>query len=222
MMPGVAIGQPLTAGALQIQIPANRAREFNLSSANSDQSFAFPSPTTGDRPYSAAGFASIISPQLSMPNHNDFIVRTWSTSDNTSPEDSSEMSSPEITGQNILCFPPCHSLHTLNATILPFVSSVIPNVPQELDAESLTDEELWEGYQQCWLQLDHTQTTPRPLRNTAPLRLKWNRICQVPRSMLRRKLAGKWDHNDEDMKIEFGEKDPKPVQSIKSAPSILC
>lgn len=239
MMPGVAIGQPRTTGALQIQIPVNisTGRGYNLSSANDEPEtpFGFTSPTTnGYRPYpGTAGIAPIMNPfQLgiaTMPNHKDFIVQTWSPTNtpNTSPEDSSTISSPETLSCNTnACIPPRHPVHTLNASILPFVNSALPhfeNPPSS--SEPTPEEDWWEVCQNMWLQLDRRPSTHSSQCQSGvtavppvPLRLKWNRLLHIPRSMVGKKLAGKWD---DDMKVKAEEEALKPVKSIMSAPGVL-
>jgi hypothetical protein len=240
MMAGVAIGQPLTSGALQIQIPVTAMGGYSLSSANSDQETPLaPSPVNEYRPYSStSAVASVMNPlslgRLKMPNHTDFIVQTWSSpvnntpaqtsfsnntsplmsSNNTSPEySSSDTFSPEILHLDTIplrpSIPARHPAHTLSASILPFVSSAIPNF-QEVDAEPIADDNLWEACQQLWLQFERPSTP----------RLKWNRLLHKPRSMIGRKLAGKWE--DEDDSKGKSEDDPKSIKSVKTAPSILC
>jgi hypothetical protein len=221
MVPGIAVGQPgAFSGQLHVQIPVTLSGGFNLSSANSDieNPFSFASPNgTGYRPYSsAAGIASIMNPLslgVTMQRHdfNDNIVRTWSSSE--SPECSSDLSYPEEIEprDNSIrpCIPPRHPAHTLNASILPFVQSAIPHFPDP-PTEPLTDEENWQLLQRLWLELDGRPSTPTGNGLAIPVRLKWNRLLHIPRCMIGRKLAGKWDKEDSEV-----------VQSIKTAPSVL-
>ena len=227
MMQPLAIGQPALSGQLNIQIPvtvSGGGRGFNLSSANSDvdMPFAFPSPTQfgGCAPYSTqTGFASIMNPVS--------IVQTWasqqeSPSPQTSPEFSSAMTSPEEFKQEDTipvcpCIPSRHPAHTLNASILPFIGSAIPHFPSSTSDATLTEEEVWELCQNMWLELDERPATPAPKGFSVPVRLRWNRLFSIPRSMKGRKLAGKWDDS---MRVKTDEFDG--VKSIKTAPSILC
>ena len=68
-----------------------------------------------------------------------------------------------------------------------------------------------------WLELDGRPPTPAPTGISVPVRLRWNRLLSIPRSMRGRKLAGKWDEERRVKTEEF-----EGVKSIKTAPSILC
>jgi hypothetical protein len=242
MIQPLAIAQPLTtravSGQLNIQIPvtvSGGGEGFNLSSATSDPEtpFGFPSPTQfgGYRPYSsAAGFASLMNPVsfgIAMPTANYNIVQTWSSqqespSPQTSPEYSSETTSPEEFTQDTIpvcpCIPPRHPAHTLNASILPFISSAIPSFPPTTTPdEPLTEEAVWELCQKMWLELDGQPSAPAQNEFSEHVRLRWNRLFSIPRSMRGRKLAGKWDDARRVKTEEF-----EGVKSIKTAPSILC
>ena len=187
MMQPLAIAQPLTScalsGQLNIQIPVTVSGDgggFNLSSANSDTEmpFGFPSPTQfgGHRPYSAyAGFASLMNPVsfgITMPTSDYNIVQPWSpqqesSSSQTSPGFSSGMTSPEEFKQDSIpvcpCIPPRHPAHTLNASILPIISSAIPSFPLSTTSDDqLAEEKGWEYYQNMWLELDERPPTPAP------------------------------------------------------------
>jgi hypothetical protein len=246
MVPGMqyaAIAQPLTSdsftgqvsGRLHLDIPLSfpRDAEFNLST---DTGCTLTSPNhNGYMPFStSAGFASFMSPVsrslgFALPHNTDGSQQTWSQSSSpqtTSPEPSSGMGSPfEVRSQCGMppIAPPRHPAHTLNAGILPIISAAIPNFQNP--TPDMTDEEFsseeweneWTRYQQEWLQLEGQESTP-PL--TIPLRLqllKWNRVLHIPRNMVGRKLAGKW--NDDEMKGKIEE--IATVKSVKTAPSIL-
>jgi len=130
MVPGatlpmhMAVGQPLAAAPLQIQIPANVQQingttNYNLSSASSDtEPIPFPSPSiipfpspiipslsnTGYRPHSiTSGFASLMSPMSLGITHNTVescsVVRTWSQHSFHQIPTVSHQSSPELPSQ---------------------------------------------------------------------------------------------------------------------------
>jgi hypothetical protein len=239
MMQPLAIAQPLTSraltGQLNIQIPVTLTEGvgggFNLSSANSDieTPFAFPCPTQygGCRP--CAAYSSVMNPvSFGMPSLDYSVVQTWpspqeSPSPQTSPEYSSQMTSPEEfkpedTTPVWPCISPRHPAHTLNASVLPFINSAIPNLPSTtLSDDQLTEEQVWELCQNMWLELDAQPSAPAPNRFQLPVRLRWNRIFSIPRSMRGRKLAGKWDDTMSAKTEEF-----EGVKSIKTAPSLFC
>ena len=240
MMQPLAIAQPLTSraltGQLNIQIPVTLTEGggggFNLSSANSDTEmpFAFPCPTQygGCRPYAA--YSSVMNPvsfDITMPSLDYSIVQNWpspqeSPSPQTSPEYSSQMTSPEeFKPQDTIpvcpCIPPRHPAHTLNASVLPFIGSAIPNLtPITTSDDQLTEEQVWELYQNMYLELDG-QPSAVPNRFQLPIRLRWSRLFSIPSSMKGRKLAGKWDDTMRVKTEEF-----EGVKSIKTAPSLLC
>lgn len=241
MMQPLAIAQPLTSrvlsGQLNIQIPVtvSGGGAFNLSSANSDTDmpFAFPSPTQfgGRLPYSTQpGYASLknsVSLNITTPPSDYTTAQSWSPqqefpSPQSSPEFSSEMTSPEeFKPQDTIpvcpCIPPRHPAHTLNATILPFVSSMIPNLPSPTTPDDrLTEDQVWELCQNMWLELDERPSTPASNGISLPVRLRWNRLLSIPRSMRGRKLAGKWDDEKRVKTEEF-----EGIKSIKTAPSVL-
>jgi hypothetical protein len=275
MLPGatlpmhMAIGQPLSAPPLQIQIPANLQhgggdRSYNLSSAGSDTqmpspfaspTIPFPTPTHytstshGFRPHSiTSGFASLMSPMsLGITHHaveTCSVVRAWSQHSTTrvspvSLEQSPELPSCEKAEQQAPqeCMKPCiparHPLHSLATSVLPIVRSQIPKVhddePAEspcgeemstaeqtpIDQEMYTDDQMWALWEETYLQFDNGPQVDEET-NSGPLRLKWNRLLHVPRSMRKKALAGVWS---DDLKIK--KEDPESIQSLKSAPSIL-
>ena len=69
----------------------------------------------------------------------------------------------------------------------------------EVNTETFTDEEMWEMWQKMYLDSDRDATQSNHA-SVLP-RLKWNRLLHLPRNMRERRLAGKWDH-DEDMKVD--------------------
>ena len=108
--------------------------------------------------------------------------------------------------------PPHHPVHALNASVLGFVNSAIPHFPVDATPipETPAEEREWIRYQNLWLKLE--EPTPPPTH------LKWSRVLRFPSHLVGRKLAGKWDHdNEKKVKTE----DAEAVKSIKTAPSIL-
>jgi hypothetical protein len=236
----MAMGQPHThshlSGQLHVQIPVTVSGQFNLSSASSDNDIppfampAVPSNNNGYRAYSStAGLASLMAPVslgLAVPRVPNDMCQGWSQESSPQGSTPSPQFSPPASyteelrpcGSNVRsCFPPRHPAHTLNASVLPFVASAIPNVqnPPNGTPQQLTEEEMWEICQNLWLEFDGQQPPHAEAEMSQPLRLKWNRFLHMPRSMMGRKLAGKWDDN----KVKTEE--TGTVRSIKSAPSIL-
>ena len=132
----------------------------------------------------------------------------------TSPEEFK----PQDTIPGLPCIPPRHPAHTLDASIFQFAGAGITNFPSTTTSnEQLTEEQAWELCQNMWLEFDERPSTPTPTGFSVPVRLKWNRLLSVPRSMKKRKLAGKWDEASRVKTEEF-----EGVKSVKTAPSIIC
>lgn len=224
-------------GHLQVHIPVTFSQhnqpEFNLSSHCQDRNCALTSPTDGFKPYSAtAGLANLMQPVslgISIPSSDrQLMPPCWQqaspSAQSTSPEPSSSMYSPsEITRASSMeppSPPPRHPAHTLTHAFLPIIRTAIPQAQAEEVPNGDFPPEMsqqWQREWEEWLQLDGP-----PPPNARLNWQKFNRLLHIPRSMIGRKFAGKWEEDAQSMKSRIEELDGrKSLQSVQTAPSIL-
>lgn len=224
-------------GQLQVRIPITFSQhsqpEFNLSSHCQDRNCAFTSPTDGFRPYSAtAGLANLMQPVslgISIPSSDRGLMpncwqQTSPSAQSTSPEPSSSMYSPsEITRASSMeppTPPPRHPAQALTHAFLPIIRTAIPQTQAEESPNAGFPPEMPEEWQREWEEWCRLEDPP-----SNPARLQWqkfNRLLHIPRIMMGKKLAGKWEDDAQSTKSKIEELDGrKSLQSIQTAPSIL-